>query len=155
MSYNKWQIELIENDRKALEKYIKTGKRSVKLFNRAKIILALDKSNGRIPKKDTEIAESIGVSRQTVQNVKVDFINAKNVDTFLQRKKRETPPVEPKITGDVEAHIIAIACSPVPEGHSKWTLRLIADKCVELQYIDKISHMSVSRVLKKQNSNLI
>jgi hypothetical protein len=77
------------------------------------------------------------------------------VDTFLQRKKREDPPVEPKITGDVEAHIIAVACSPIPEGHSKWTLRLIADRCVELEYIDKISHMSVSRVLKKQSSNLI
>jgi hypothetical protein len=73
---------------------------------------------------------------------------------FLQRKKRENPPVTPKITGELEAHIIALACSKAPEGYSKWTLRLLADKCVELNYIENLSHMSVSRLLKKHNLSL-
>lgn len=59
-------------------------------------------------------------------------------------------PVPPKVTGDVEAHIIALACGDPPEGYEKWTLRLLADKCVELNYAESLSHMTVSRILKKR-----
>jgi len=69
----------------------------------------------------------------------------------LQRKKRATPPVAPKVTGDVEAHIIALCCSSPPEGYSRWTVRLLADKCVELGIIDSISPMTINRTLKKTN----
>ena len=86
------------------------------------------------------------------------FINnslvAESVTGFLQRKKRETPPVAPKITGEVEAKIIALACSEVPQGHARWTLQLLADKSVELNYIDSITDMSVHRLLKKRNLSL-
>ena len=99
----------------------------------------------------TQIAEKIGVSRQTVNDAKQAFLAAGSIEDFLQRKKRETPPIAPKITGEVEAHIIALACSPVPEGYAKWGVRLLADKCVELNYIDSISFKSVQRVLKKRN----
>ena len=103
--------------------------------------------------KQAQIAEKIGVTRQTINDAKQSFIAADNISAFLQRKKREAPPIEPKITGEVEAHIIALACSPVPEGYSKWSVRLLADKCVELNYIDSISFKSVQRVLKKHNSS--
>jgi hypothetical protein len=79
------------------------------------------------------------VSRQAVNDAKRAFLAADSVAAFLQRKKRERPPVEPKITGEVEAHIVALACSPVPEGYAKWTVRLLADRCVRLDYIDAIS----------------
>ena len=82
------------------------------------------------------------------------FIMAESVSEFLKRKKRETPPVEPKITGEVEAHIVALACGPVPEGCAKWSVRLLADKSVELNYIDTISPVSVHRLLKKHNLSL-
>jgi hypothetical protein len=59
------------------------------------------------------------------------------------------------VTGELEARIITLACSAVPQGKAKWTLRLLADKCVELHYIDGLSHMTVSRLLKKHNLNLI
>jgi hypothetical protein len=58
------------------------------------------------------------------------------------------------MTGDLEAHIIALACGETPEGFSKWSLRLLADKCMKLNYVDEISHMTVSRVLKKHNLSL-
>ena len=80
--------------------------------------------------------------------------NKENLHFQKARKKRETPPVPPKVTGDVEAHIIALACGDPPEGYEKWTLRLLADKCVELNYAESLSHMTVSRILKKTNLSL-
>jgi len=145
------RIELSAVARDELKKFIKTGKRSVRLVNRAKIILELDKADGQKSLTQAQIAEKIGVNRRTVNDVKTAFIAAESISEFLQRKKRETPPVEAKITGEVEAHIIALACSPVPEGYAKWGVRLLADKCIELNYIDSISFKSVQRVLKKHN----
>ncbi|MDR0492246.1 MAG: helix-turn-helix domain-containing protein [Nitrososphaerota archaeon] len=121
------------------------------MVNRAKIILAIDTSQGRKKQTCHTITNHLNISYQAVHDTKKRFLTAKNVTEFLQRKKRQTPPTPPKITGETEAHIIAIACSKAPNGQAKWTLRLIADKCVELHYIDSISHMSVSRLLKKHN----
>jgi predicted XRE-type DNA-binding protein len=146
-------IELSAIARSALEKFAKTGKHSVKLVTRAKIILELDEADGRKPLTQTQITKKLGVSRQTVNDTKKAFIGTESISEFLQRKKRETPPIKPKITGEVEAHIIALACSPVPEGNAKWGVRLLADKCVELNYIDSISFKSVQRILKKHNLN--
>ncbi len=148
------KIELDNESRSMLEKYSRTGNHSVRLVNRAKIILELDESNGRKPLTQEQIAGKIGVTRQAVNDAKHAFLSAESVTAFLQRKKRETPPVPPKITGEVEAHIIALACSPVPEGYSRWGVRLMADKCVELGYIDSISFKSVQRVLKKHSLSL-
>ena len=147
----KTRIELSEIERKELKRYSTTGKRSVRLVNRAKIMLALDESEGRKRETQTEIANRIGVSRQTVYDTKKDYLAAESVSKFLQRKKRETPPVAPKVTGEVEAHIIALACSKAPEGRAKWTLRLLANKSVELGYVETLSHMTVSRLLKKRS----
>jgi predicted XRE-type DNA-binding protein len=149
------KIELSQETRRKLEKFCTTGNHSVKSVIRAKIILELDESNERKPLKQEVIADKIGVSRQAVNDAKKAFLASESVSEFLKRKKRETPPVEPKVTGELEAHIIAIACSKVPEGCSKWTLRLITEKCVELNYINSLSHMSVSRILKKLNLSLI
>jgi len=147
------KVELDAEARKELEKFSKTGKRSVKLAIRAKIILELDESGGRKPLTQAEIADKLDVSRQTVNNAKQAYLDAKSISSFLQRKKRKEPPIEAKITGDIEAHIIALACSPAPEGYAKWTLELLAKKSVELKYINSLSHMSVQRVLKKHNSS--
>jgi len=148
------RIELSAEARSELENFTKTGKRSVKLVNRAKIILELDEADGRKPLTQAKIAEKVGVDRRTVNDAKKAFLLSDSITAFLQRKKRETPPVQPKITGDVEAHIIALACSPVPEGCAKWSVRLLADKSVDLNYIDSISFKSVQRLLKKHNLSL-
>jgi len=149
------QIKLKMKDRSALLDFCTKGVRNVRLVNRAKIILALDTSTKKEKESHEDIAKRIGVSRQTVNNTQNDFLRAANISLFLQRKKRETPPVLPKVTGELEARIIALACGKVPEGYARWTLRLLADKCVELHYIKTISHMTIKRVLKKTNLSLI
>jgi predicted XRE-type DNA-binding protein len=147
------KIELSAVTRGELKKFSTAGKHSVRLVNRAKIILELDEAGGRKPLTQEQIAEKVGVARQTVNDAKRAFLAAGSVPAFLRRKKRETPPIERKITGEAEAHIIALACGPVPAGYAKWGVRLLADRCVELRYIDSISFKSVQRVLKKHNSN--
>jgi len=154
MSGKHVKIELSEAERSELERFTKTGKHSVKLVNRAKVILELDDTGGRKSLTQEQIAEKIGITRQAVNDAKKAFIEANSVSDFLKRKKRETPPVAPKITGDVEAHIIALACGSAPEGCARWTVRLLADKCVELNYIDSISFKSVHRLLKKHSLSL-
>jgi hypothetical protein len=96
----------------------------------------------------------LDISYQTVHDTKKSYLAAKNVTEFLQRKKRDTPPTPPKITGETEAHIIALACSEPPKCCAKWTLRLLSDKSIKLGDIDSLSHMSVKRLLKKHNLNL-
>lgn len=96
-----------------------------------------------------EIAEVYHTTPTTVQNVRSSYCK-KGLEATLSKKKREIPPVPAKVTGEVEAHIIALDCGEPPEGYSKWTLRLLADKTVELGYIDSISHVTVSNVLKKR-----
>ena len=149
------RIVLTVKERAELERFCLTGVRDVRLVNRAKIILALDLSGGRLAEKQEALAKRLGVSRFTITEARDRFLTLKSVPLFLQRKKRETPPVPPKITGEVEARIIALACGKVPKGYAHWSLRLLAEKCVELQYSETMSHMSISRLLKKHNLNLI
>jgi hypothetical protein len=149
------QIQLTKKERAELERFSTTGVHSIRLVNRAKIILALDTSKGRTAERQEALAERLGVSRQTVINARQAFLAVKNVSLFLQRKRRETPPVPPKVTGEMEARIIALACGKVPPGYARWTLRLLADKCVELCYSDTMSHTTISAILKKTNLSLI
>jgi hypothetical protein len=149
----KRSIELSSEARQELERFTKTGKEHGRLAKRAAIILALDTADNRKPDTEAAIAYRIGVSRQTVQNVKKDFEAAADLTAFLQRKKRETPPIPPKITGDLEARIMALVYSKPPAGYRSWTLRLLAHTCVELQYVDTISHMTISRLFKKRRLN--
>jgi hypothetical protein len=109
------EIKLTQEERHKLAAFTRSGKRSAKLLKRAEIILARDTSEGRNPAKEADIAGYIGVSRQTIQNVKKDFLTSRDLSAFLQRKKRETPPVPPKVTGEVQARIIALACSQPPK----------------------------------------
>jgi hypothetical protein len=148
-------IKLKVKERADLERYCSKGVHDVRLVNRAKIILALDTSGDRTSERQEDIAKHLGVCRQTVNHVKHDFLASENLTTFLQRKQRETPPIPSKITGETEARIIALACGEVPKGYSKWTLRLLARKCVQLHYSKTMSHMTISRLLKKHNLNLI
>lgn len=101
----------------------------------------------------SEIADAYHTTPTTVQTVRTSYCE-KGLEATISRKKRETPPIPAKVTGEVEAHVIALACGQPPEGYSKWTLRLLADRTVELGYIDSISHVTVSTILKKTNLSL-
>ena len=148
------EIKLIAEQRKELEKFSKTGVHSAKLIKRAEIILLLDTSERGRAVTFEEISARLGISVTTITKVKKDFFAAEDIKAFLQRKKRVAPPVEPKITGEIEARIIALACGEVPKGCARWTMRLLAEKSVELQIVDSISFKSVQRLLKKRNLSL-
>ena len=154
MKYQSLHIELTAKQRSVLEDIVSKGKAPAKEIRRANILLSADESDGRKRTKDVDIAKMLNVSIQTISTVKKTFINSSDTDKAIQRKQRETPPVPGKITGDIEAKITQIACSTPPEGHSRWTLRLIAEKAVELEYVDSISHTAVGTVLKKTGLSL-
>ena len=147
-------IMLNEDQRKELEQFTQKGVHSVHLVNRAKTILALDRSNKKDHLRITRVCEQVGLSRQAIYDIRKDFLIAPSIGEFLTRKKRETPPVPPKVTGEVEARIIALSCSEPPEGYARWTVRLLAQKAVELSFVDSLSHMTVERLLKKQSISL-
>ena len=148
----KYVIELSNSDRKALNDIVSKGQSPAKVILRANILLASDRNNKK-HMTVAEIANAFNTTPTTVQNVRTSYAN-NGLEATINRKKRETPPVPPKVTGDVEAHIIALACGEPPKGYSRWTVRLLADKCVELNYAESLSHMTVSRVLKKTNLSL-
>lgn len=79
-----------------------------------------------------------------------EFLEHHSIESYLTRKKRETPPTKPKLDGEAEAQIIALACSKPPEGYSRWTIRLLAEKAVELHYVDSLSPSTVHRLLKNE-----
>jgi len=147
-------IMLTEEQRVHLETFTKTGSHSAMLIRRARVILALDRRNKKDHLRISRIKEQEGLSRQAIYDIRGAFLASPGIEDFLKRKKRETPPVPPKVSGEVEAHIIAIACSEKPEGRGRWTMQLIADRCVELNHVESLSEASVRRVLKKQNINL-
>lgn len=153
MPKKKYSIRLTEKERKKLTKITKTGSSKARVITRANILLVSDSSFEK-PSTVAETAKRFNTTSTTVQNVRTAYAKY-GLEGALYRKKRETPPVPPKVDGQLEAHIIAICCSEPPEGYERWTLRLIADKCVELGYVDSISHMTVKRTLKKTNLNLI
>lgn len=148
----KYIIELSEQDRIELYDIVTKGTSSARKSLRANILLASDRRSGKYMTV-AEIAKAYHTTPTTVQTVRTSYCE-KGLEATINRKKRETPPVPAKVTGEVEAHIIALACSDPPEGYSKWTLRLLADKTVELGYIESISHVTVSSVLKKMNLSL-
>ena len=148
----KYIIELSEEDRIELYDIVTKGTSSARKILRANILLASDRCSGKYMTV-AEIAKAYHTTPTTVQTVRTSYCE-KGLEATINRKKRETPPVPAKVTGEVEAHIIALACSAPPEGYSKWTLRLLADKTVELGYIESISHVTVSSVLKKMNLSL-
>ena len=115
---------------------------------RAKVLYYLDECSDN-PLSPERAASKAKLHRETVYAIRKEFSD-NGFEAALYRKKRETPPVNPKVTGDVEAHIIACACSSAPEGKSHWTMRMIADKIVVDGVIDSISDETVRRILKNE-----
>ena len=148
----KYVIELSEQDKTELLAIVTKGLSPSRTILRANILLASDKHSEKYLTV-AEIANVYHTTPTTVQTVRTSYCE-KGLEATINRKKRETPPVPAKVTGEVEAHVIALACGKPPEGYAKWTLRLLADKTVELGYITSISHVTVSNILKKTNLSL-
>jgi hypothetical protein len=143
-------IALTDDQRTTLNTLIRSGSAPARTHTRARILLLLDR-NQAAPWTDEAIAQALRCHRNTVGNVRRRFVAA-GLPAALYHKL--LPPRAPrKITGEVEAHLIALACSAPPEGQQRWTLRLLADRLVTLGLVDSISHVAVGARLKKTRLN--
>lgn len=149
----RYRVTLTDEEREELEMITKKGTETARRFKFARALLLCDESEERNPWGTVQIAEALGVTSRTIEHLKERFVTG-GLPLALERKERETPPREIKFDGRFEAHLIALACSDPPEGRARWTVRLLADKAVELEYAPAVSHMSVQRILKKNNLSL-
>jgi transposase len=141
-------VTLSDEERKSLEALIHTGRRSARQINHARILLKADTNQSNGGSRDTEIEEALDVSVRTIERVRQRFVE-EGLDSSIQH--RPGAGRKRKVTGEQEAHLIALRCRKPPIGHARWTLRLLADQMVELGYIDQISHETVRQTLKKMN----
>lgn len=146
-----YTIKLNEDEVHELKRIISKGKHSSQAYRAAYILLNCDKGNYASDPSVTnlEISRILKVGARTIDRVKKRFIE-EGLDSVLSRQKSEQNYTK-KMDDDLEAKLITLACSEPPEGYGKWSLRLLADKLVELEYVESISHVSVRRALKKRN----
>jgi hypothetical protein len=154
MMKQKYHVNLSETERKKIGKHLQSKKHSMESKKRAKVLLGLDESNGKRPESTGKIAAANGVSEESVRIYRKRY-EVEGLDAVLGRKKRDTPPVPAKVTGEVEAYIIATCCSAPPEGKASWSMQMIANKIILDGIVESISDETVRLVLKKQNSSHI
>ena len=143
-------VQLTDADRKQLEKIVRSGKNKARVITRARILLMADRNQDKY-RTQPEIAASLQISNTTVSATCRRYA-LKGLTAALSEKPR--PGQAPKITGDVEAKLVTLACSEPPEGHARWTLRLLRDELVRLEVVDSLSHVAVGNALKKTNLSL-
>lgn len=147
-------VLLTARDRAKLTKVVTSGIHPARMVTRARVLLALDETAGPAPERRV-VAERVGVSESTVYLVAKAFTTqAGRVEEVIARKKRAMAPVEPKVTGDVEARVIALACTQPPPGRSRWTLRLLEKHVLLTEGIPPLDHSTIGRVLKKGRLSL-
>jgi transposase len=151
MAKIKYKVTLSREEREALLSLTKNGKRSSRKVIHALILLNADEGNFTEQKKRTgkDIAEFLQTGERTIDRIKKRFVED-GLQSALEDKPAERE-YKQKIDGEAEAHIIALSCGEAPEGFARWSLRMLADKAVELHYVDSISHETIRRVLKKTN----
>jgi transposase len=141
----KYVVDLSADERTELLQLIGRGKPSARKVIRARILLKADERFS-----DAQIVAALDTSRPTVERTRKRFVEG-GLARALNDKRH--PGQRRKLTPKQEAHLIAVACTPAPDGHARWTLRLLADKVVELEYAESISPETVRQMLKKTNSN--
>jgi transposase len=142
-------VNLTSDERSFLQKLLSAGSALARVQTKARILLLTDHSQGG-HRTDRDIIKALGTSVCTIGRTRQAFCT-RGLEAALWDKARSGKP--PKITGDIEAKLTMLACSEPPDDRSRWTVRLLADKMVELEYIDYISAVTVSKRLKKANSN--
>jgi transposase len=150
MPAKKYRVFLSDKERKYLRKLVNTGTEKARKLTRARILLLTDESPSGLSNKDKEIMDSLGVCARTVAATRERFVE-EGIEGALNEKPRSGRPRE--FTGREEAKLTLIACSEPPEGRDRWSVRLLADKLVEMEVVDSISRESVRKYLKKGISN--
>jgi transposase len=148
----KYRVTLTADERASLSRLIAAGKAAALKLARARILLKADQAEGGPAWPDQRIAEAVEVSVATVERVRQRFVE-RGLDAALARQEQDRPSRERKLDGRGEARLIALACSPPPRGRKAWTLKLLADRLVELAVVDTIAGETVRQVLKKTCSS--
>ena len=145
-----YKVTLTAEERQQLQGLSATGKAAAKKLTHARILLKADAAEGGPAGPDDRIAEAVEVSVATIERVRQRFVE-QGLDAALVRKKQVRPSRQRALDGRAEARLIALACSAPPDGRKSWTMRLLADRLVELEVVPTISDETVRRCLKKAN----
>jgi transposase len=148
----RYKVTLTEEERQQLEALTRSGKTAASKFIHARALLLCDAGKHGSPWKVAEIAEALGITTRTVEHLKARFVE-EGIESALIRKASTKPP---KLTfdGAFDARLTALACSPAPAGRTRWTVRLLAEKVIELKIAPTVSTMSIHRALKKTRLSL-
>jgi transposase len=152
MPQKKYLVTLTAAERDRLTALVSAGKRSALTVTRARVLLKADQADGGPAWPDGRIAEALDCGLRTVERVRRRFVE-QGLEPALGRKPQDRPSRERRLDGRAEARLIALACSAPPEGRKEWTMKLLADRLVELQVVGSISDETVRRVLKKTRSS--
>ena len=144
----KYLVTLTAEEREWLTGVVSAGKRSALTITRARILLKADQADGGPAWEDARIAQALDCGTRTVERIRQRFVE-RGLQQALGRKPQDRPSRERKFDGAAEARLIALACSKPPQGRNRWTLKLLADKLVELEVFDAVGPETVRRVLKK------
>jgi transposase len=142
----KYRVTLTEEERKTLEQLISRGKGAARKLLHARILLKADENVGW---SDERISEALDVSLSTIGRVRERFVE-EGLGVALERKAPQRV-YQRRLDGAQEAHLVALVCSPPPEDRGRWTLQLLADKMVELDYVESVSKETIRQTLKKMN----
>jgi hypothetical protein len=131
-----------------LQHLVRAGKASAYRIRHANILLAVDESESGPKMKDADAARAFGVAARSIESLRKRFVE-QGLDAALDRKRQVRPSIERMFDGEKEAKLIALACGPKPQGRTRWTLELLADRVVALNVVEHCSPQTVMRVLKK------
>jgi len=146
----KYVVRLSAQERRDLKTLVSTGRSAAHRITRARILMLSDEGRDGSAWIDEDVAEAVGVSVRTVENIRKRFVN-EGLEAAINRKKQVRPSRSRVLDGRQEAKLVALCCSPPPAGRSRWTLRLLADQLVALEITDSISHETVRQTLQKTN----
>ena len=152
MPEKKYHIKLESDEREQLVKLSRSRVAAAVKVQRAAAMVAMDCSEGAPGLSDSKVATICGLSVRSLERLRERVCEVGALGA-LERKPRLTPPVDPKVTGEVEAMMVKIACSEVPADASRWTMQLIADRLIELEVVETISSEAVRTTLKKTTLN--
>ena len=148
----KYIVTLTAEERRMLRDLLSRGKAAARKLLHARILLKADASPGGPGLDDAAIAREVEAGRATVERVRKEFVE-EGLEAALERRKPRRQ-YERRLDGEGEAYLVAVVCGQPPEGRSRWTLRLLADQMVALEYVERVSKDTVHRVLKKTNLSL-
>ena len=149
----RYRVTLTKEERKELEAISTKGKRAARTVLYARALLLLDAGEYGPKWVVAQVAEAVGTTPRSLEHIKKRFVE-EGVSAAIERKQRVTPPREIQFGGEFEAKLLALACSDAPEGRERWTMRLLAEKMVELKIVPSVSPMTICNTLKKMNLSL-